>query len=165
MKLKKRTIKQIKLVIESRLDNVSLIGKSIKSLCLSLSYSENESYDIETCVVEAVNNAIKHAYHNQSDKEVEVIFSIHEDKIVIEICDTGKQMEWKNFPMLNFNHTDLNDLPEGGMGLYIIHSIMDKMDYYSHNHKNILSITRFLPKSSLSCQRINHILSPEGERL
>jgi anti-sigma regulatory factor (Ser/Thr protein kinase) len=140
--------KRIKLTIDSNLTDVFLIGMAINKLCSMSPFSDVESYQIELCVVEAVNNVIEHAYQNQAGHEVEVVFTLYPDRFTLDICDAGKpmdpnQLEQKEVPALSFDPEDLDHLPEGGWGLAIIKQIMDKASYKTVQGKNILTLTKW----------------------
>jgi len=136
--------KSIKLTIDSNLENVSLLGAAINKLSSLLLFSDVESYEIEVSVVEAVNNAIIHAYSNQKGNNVEVIFTVYPERVDIDICDTGMTMEKKNIPFLNFDPDHRENLPEKGMGFFVINRFMDKVSYTRSKGKNILRLTKFL---------------------
>jgi len=51
--------KKIKLTIDSDLTHVFLVGLAVNKICSHIPLTELQSYQIETCVVEAVNNTIK----------------------------------------------------------------------------------------------------------
>ncbi len=136
--------KSIKLTIDSNLDDVSLIGTAINKLCSVSSFSDVGSYEIEASVVESVNNVILHAYGNKRGNEVEVIFTMYPERLDIDICDTGKTMGKKDIPFLNFDPDDRKNLPEGGMGIFVISGFMDKIGYKRARGKNILTLTKFL---------------------
>lgn len=136
---------KIKFVIESRLENVSLVGISIRRLCSSiLSLDEKESSLMELAVVEAANNAIVHAYDKKAGFEVEIILSIQQDKIIFFICDTGKAMD--TFPPIQeeVDLEDVENIPESGRGISIIFEIMDEVVYKSANGKNFLILTKLI---------------------
>ena len=135
----------VQLVIDSLLHNVSLVGVAVNSMCLSLSLSQVDAYQIELGVVEAVTNTIKHAYNNQPGFSVQVNFAVHPDKLVITVCDEGQAMPALVVPSLDFDPTDLEHLPERGMGLFLIRSIMDEVTYVSQDGKNRLTMTKGLP--------------------
>src|SRR5262245_25570950 len=135
---------EIQLVIDSSLQNVSLVGVAINALCASLSLSQTDAYQIELCAVEAVTNAIKHAYDNRRGFPVQVCFTTHPDKLVLAVCDEGKKMSKLVVPSLDFDPTDREHLPEGGMGLFLIHSVMDKVTYTSRHGKNTLTMIKKL---------------------
>jgi serine/threonine-protein kinase RsbW len=135
--------RRIKLVINSALENVSLVGMTINKICSVIPLSEVEAYQAELCVVEACTNAIKHSYSHQPHHEVEVVVAVYFDRITFAISDTGKTMERRETPALDFDPNDLDSLPEGGMGLFIMNNVMDKVDYSSSHGKNTLAMTKF----------------------
>jgi serine/threonine-protein kinase RsbW len=135
--------RRIKLVISSALENVSLIGMMINKVCSIIPLSEVESYQTELCVVEACTNAIKHAYKHQPNHDVEVVITVSMDRIAFAISDTGKSMEKMEVPALDYDPNDLDSVPEGGMGLFIMRSVMDKVDYNSSHGKNTLTLTKY----------------------
>ena len=84
---------RIKLSIESKLENVSLIGMAINKLCSLTPLSDVESDQIEFWAVEAVNNSIIHAYGREAGHEVEVVFTLYGDRLILDVCDTGQAMD------------------------------------------------------------------------
>ena len=139
--------KQIRFTIESNLKNVFLIGLAVNKISSHIGLNELESYRLELCVVEAVNNAIIHAYDKEAGNEVEVVFNIYPDRLVLDVYDTGKTMqgnslEQKNISSLECEPGNLDNIPEGGRGLAIMKEIMDSMDYKTEDGKNCLTMTK-----------------------
>jgi len=141
-----RSSRTIKFAIDSRLENVSLLGLAVRSICSSLPLSPTEIYQIELSLAEAVNNTIKHAYHGQSGHEVEVIATVETDRLVIEIRDTGIPLPEQRRSAAVFDPDDVLSLPESGMGLHIIHTAMDKIEHDRHGHKNILRMIKIFER-------------------
>ncbi|MDE2180429.1 MAG: ATP-binding protein [candidate division NC10 bacterium] len=141
--------RRITLAVTSDLQNVPLIGQAIQRLCSLTPLSDLESHQIALCVVEAVNNAIVHAYNSEAEHEVEVIFCQHSDRLIVQICDAGKAMDPDRLAPqaaspLDFDPCCLERLPERGLGLAIIRNTMDEVTYTTSHGKNILTLTRFL---------------------
>ena len=139
--------KQIRFTIESNLKNVFLIGLAVNKISSHIGLNELESYRLELCVVEAVNNAIIHAYDKEAGNEVEVVFNIYPDRLVLDVYDTGKTMqgnllEQKDISSLEFEPGNLDNIPEGGRGLAIMKEIMDSMAYKTEDGKNCLTMTK-----------------------
>lgn len=135
-------IKKIKLIIDSDLANVSLIGIAVNKICTQIPLDKVEAYQIELCVIEAVNNVIKHAYKNETGHDVTVFVKLCLDRITFRICDTGKAMDPKQPVEIEFDPADLKNLPESGRGLFIIHEIMDEVAYKTIEDRNVLTMTK-----------------------
>ena len=134
----------IKLIIESRIENVSLIGGAVRGIADALSLDEISSYHLELCVVEAVNNATKHAYSSEAGHSVEVDILLFLDRITFKVCDRGESLNPAKVQLLRFDPQNREALPESGMGLFIMHALMDEVGYETVSGLNILTMSKYL---------------------
>jgi serine/threonine-protein kinase RsbW len=144
-------LEKIKLVIESDLQQVSLIDMLMNVLCSLGSLTNEECYQMRLCVVEAVNNAIQHAYDHEKNHSVEVDFSVDSKKMIIGISDTGKPMprgmltvKAGLFDKLDHEEHDQFSVPENGRGLALMLEMMDQVKYSSKDGKNTLMLIKKL---------------------
>jgi serine/threonine-protein kinase RsbW len=160
--------KVIKIVIDSKLEEVPSVGERVREICLSMRLPSFEAFQIELCVVEAVTNSIKHAYRLEAGHQVEITLSIVSDEFIFDICDTGIPMDSKlsivsdefifdicdagipmdsklleeKSPPLSVDADNLESISEKGRGLAIIKKIMDNVTYTSKQGENCLSMTK-----------------------
>ncbi len=139
--------KTITFLVDSKLKNVSLAGVAVRGICSYLSLSDVDAYYLELCVVEAVNNAIRHAYDNEEGHVVEVDITYSSEEIVLDISDRGKPMSLYNPALPDYDPADLKALPEHGLGLYIINTVMDQVTYTSEDNRNTLRMKKKLYRS------------------
>ena len=150
--------KQITFTIESDLKNVFLIGLAVNNIASYIGFNELESYRLELCVVEAVNNAIIHAYNKEAGNKVEVVFKIYPDRLVLDVYDTGKPMrghllKQNDISSLECEPDETGNVPEGGRGLAIMKAIMDSVDYKTEDGKNRLTMTKKIASSKTVCRQ------------
>jgi len=131
------------LCIDSKLSDVALVGHAVRGVCACSPLDEDAYGEMEVCVVEAVNNAITHAYRKQDGFRVETSITLHHDRIAFEISDRGKAIEEFSPRTLEFDPEEIGSLPENGMGLFIIETIMDEVNYRSEDGRNTLSFCRY----------------------
>ena len=139
---------EIKLAISSRLENVALMGMAVNKMCSVTPLSEIESLQVELCVVEACNNVIKHGYGHEPHHELEVVVTLGLDRILISIRDLGIARKVVATPSLNYDPDCLATLPENGMGLFLIHQIMDHVHYETTEGRNVLTLTKLFHSNS-----------------
>lgn len=89
--------------------------------------------------VEAFNNAVIHAYKNLPPGPIEVEMAISDERLLVRIADHGRTFSPDKVPV-----PDLDALPEGGLGLFIIRSFMDHVHYERSGDKNILTMEKSL---------------------
>jgi len=137
---------RIRLTLDSRLDEVFLVGLSVRSICAYLFPSETEASQLEICVVEVVNNAIKHSYRLEPGHDVDINIAIYSERIEFKVSNTGEPMPSTKALNLDFDPKDVRALPEGGMGLHIIRSIMDEVSYQCLEGINTVTMCKRLSK-------------------
>lgn len=130
------------LTIDSRLDHVVLVGLSVRALCAAVPLAEADTDAVELCVVEAVNNAIEHAYGGSPGHAVEIELRLDGVELCIAVRDRGRRMDWPAACALADGSAD--DLAEGGRGLFIIRSLMDALSYRDADGWNALRMVKRL---------------------
>lgn len=142
----------LNLQIDSDLDSVELVARAVRALC-SDKLVDDMLADVELSVVEAINNVIKHGYRGVKGLPVDVKISIKADRIVLDICDQAPPMPGSllapdTAELTGFAPDDLENLPEGGMGLALIKMTMDDVSYSSASGVNRLTLTKlFAPRT------------------
>lgn len=141
--------KRITLTIGSELANVALVGAAISRLSEFSSLNRDQVNRLELAVVEAVNNAIEHAYGYAPGYSVEVELRMGDEDITVTIHDTGHSMPSTAVNSI-VGDVDVampavdgfgSELPEGGWGLLLIKSLTDDVSYSSKAGRNSLRIT------------------------
>ncbi len=137
----------ITLTIDSRLENVFLIGSAVNKICTAVALSEKAANEAEVSVVEAVNNAIEHAYDNHAGHPVQVVVTVEHDRVTFQVCDWGRTLEWRaeRPPPPVVNADDAENLSEGGRGLFIMYAFTDAIDYRHAGGKNVLTLVKRVP--------------------
>jgi serine/threonine-protein kinase RsbW len=141
------SVSRLKLSIDSNLADVSLVAAAVSSACSYLGLDTVSASQVELCVVEAVTNAIQHAYHGQPGQVVSVVVSSELDLLHLEVIDNGTPMSANNLERLLqgtdvFQVHDIDRLAESGRGLQIIHDLMDGIAYSSEESVNRLHLTK-----------------------
>lgn len=139
--------------ILSRTDNLLEVREFISEEARAYGFSEEDAGNIVLAVDEACTNIIKHAYQYATDKEIEVSIFQNKRSFEIRIFDSGK----------SFNPSEIRqpDLKEhighrkrGGLGVYLIKKLMDKVEYSFHQGKrNEVRLIKYLSNASTVAER------------
>ena len=138
--------REIELCIDSRLENVALVGAAVNAISAGLGFPEGERANIELCVVEAVSNCVRHAYREEPGHEVRVHVRADEAGVEIHVFDDGSPVPEENrIPREpDFDPNDLLSIPEGGRGTFLMHTLMDSVRYGKVGGANLLAMTKAL---------------------
>jgi serine/threonine-protein kinase RsbW len=87
--------------------------------------------ELVSAVGEAFNNIVIHG-HAGAHGWVELAMSADDEAIVAVLRDTGASFDLRGVPELEElgRHHDVGDLRESGMGVFIIRSFVDEVDYW-----------------------------------
>jgi len=134
------------LTLDSRLEDVFLAGLAVRGICLYTPLDPCAACQVELCVVEAVTNAVKHAYGEKAGNEVRIVVSLGPDRITISVGDKGSPMGNIARPEPVGDRDHLENLPESGFGLFIIRSVMDLVSYgREEGGWNVLNMMKRFP--------------------
>jgi serine/threonine-protein kinase RsbW len=137
-------LKEFEINISSDYDNVIKVSKGVRNFLEAEKIEQHVLHAFEICIMESVNNVIKHSYKEQKDKNICVRVKLNTKFIEMEIIDEGESRSKLEIPKLDYDPKDVNNLPEGGMGLYIMNQIMDELSYSSKNGKNYFTLKKWL---------------------
>lgn len=111
----------VELRIPSRAEWVGVARLAVAGIASRLKFSIDDIEDLKLAVAEACTNCIQHASGSES---VRVSCAIHPDKIVVTVQDSGK-----GFAGRGLSPKELGEPKVGGLGVFLIRSLMDDVDY------------------------------------
>lgn len=118
----------IKLTLPCKPEYVMVARMAISAIANKMEFDIEEIDDLKVAVGEACNNAILHG--GGEDKSYELRMNIQEDCLQIEVEDNGK-----GFDIEECKNPDLCNPKVGGLGIFIIKTLMDKVDVVSEDGK------------------------------
>ena len=139
--------REVSMRIDSRLENVVLVGVALQGIAEELGFDEGERYNLELCLVEGLTNSIRHAYKGEPGHPVTARFTVLDERLELRVLDEGAAVpEDKRVPHdPDFDPDDLASVPEGGRGTFLIHALMDRVEYLREGAANVLLMIKALP--------------------
>ena len=103
-------------------------------------YLEGLENAVVSAVGEAFNNVVQHAYAGRGDGMVTLVVDANDDELLVELRHDGV-----GFDLGAVQEPNLGELPESGMGVFIIRACMDELSYLPGS-PNILRMRKRLPR-------------------
>lgn len=128
----------LRLWIDSRLEDVALVGYAVCGICQAKGMPVSNIDDVERAVCESLNNVVRYSHNDRPGKRVEVAVGIEDRHLVIEVMDCAGP----DVPVEPREPSAVDGLPEGGLGLYIIHSVMDTVEHVECINRIALRMTK-----------------------
>jgi len=130
--------------LPAKIENMGLLVQFISDIARKFGFSGKRIKEIELATEEALVNIINYAYPDHSG-DIKVTCTRDPSKaFVIKIEDTGIA-----FDLLSLKDPDISvgisDREVGGLGVFLIRKLMDKVQYHRKNKKNILELVVHIP--------------------
>ncbi len=139
---------EVEITIASHPRWLRLARSVVQDFCVAVDIADRQTQSIVTAVDEALSNVMKHAYGGDHSRFVSLSCGVHDKELEFEIRDQG-------FP---FNPLDRdvpppNELRSGGRGLYLIRTIMDRVEYRRDGGSNCIRLSKTLDAPARPAQR------------
>jgi serine phosphatase RsbU (regulator of sigma subunit)/anti-sigma regulatory factor (Ser/Thr protein kinase) len=136
-----KTGEQRRLAVLSSPSEVRLLAQFCTSAIAGI-FSEEEVASIELAIVEAANNIVEHAYNFEEGHPIQLSLSHRGDCLELLFFDKGPAFEHSRIAKPDFLWENVDDIPEGGWGVYLINSIMDSVEFDRQGNINILKMIK-----------------------
>ena len=139
--------------IPSKTQYVGVARLTVSGLASRLGFSYDDIEDLKIATSEAVTNAIQHAYVEDEEKqEVVVGCAVYEDKLEIMVADYGRSFEFEEVKEKvgpYHEETEVEFIREGGLGLFLIESLMDEVKVLNENGVTVF-MTKYVSREQVS---------------
>ena len=116
--------------VKSKTENLSVIRDFVSENALNAGIPMTKVEDIMLAVDEACTNIIKHAYKLSPEGEIIIKIDYDKEKFTITIIDYGKSFQPESVPLPDLQKY-YREHKVGGLGIYLMRSLMDDVKYTS----------------------------------
>ena len=135
----------LNLKIKSQTEKLHLVREFVSDAARNFGFDEDSAGNIALAVDEACTNVIKHSYEFASNNDIEIGILTTNGKFEVIITDQGKGFNPEAIQAPDMREY-LNAYKKGGLGMYLMKSLMDKVEYtIAQGKKNEVRLTKFLP--------------------
>jgi serine/threonine-protein kinase RsbW len=115
--------RSVRLTIPAKPEYITLGRLALTAIAGVRPVPDETLYDLKLALTEACTNSVRHAYENGREGNVEIVYELQPDRLVIEVGDEGPGFE----PFEGGNGHD-DELEEGGLGIEIIRALADEVE-------------------------------------
>lgn len=126
-------IDKIELCIPSKPEYVGVVRLTLAAIASRIGFDIEKIEDMKVAVAEACTNAITHGCGCNGEGNYNIDFVLTEEKIIISVYDNGVGCQ-----LDSIEEPDLNIPKEGGLGIFIIKSLMDDVEIESEKGKGMM---------------------------
>ena len=128
-------------LIRNRLPDLETLAGGLGGFCLDAGIGDEESGDIRLAVEEAVSNTIRHGYVDSREHLIRVRATLEDGRIRLEIEDDARAFNPLEAPLPDVS-LPVEEKTPGGLGILLLRSVMDRVEYRRSADRNILTMVR-----------------------
>lgn len=130
------------LSIPGQLESLDAVTEFFTHGGVAAGFDDQVIYDIQLVVDEAFSNIIAYAYGGGSDQPIECSYRITEAGMTLIMRDYGRPFDPCSIPEPNIE-ADLESRTTGGLGIYIIRQLMDRVEFeFGESNGNTLTMVK-----------------------
>lgn len=119
----------VELNITSTPHSLPVVRAAVERMARTEGFSETDAHALTWAIDEALSNVIRHGYQNQPNQPITVSLEAVRGPdgrvgLCIIIRDMGRQVD-----LDTIQSRDLDEIRPGGLGVHVIRSIMDEVEY------------------------------------
>ncbi|WP_440896798.1 anti-sigma B factor RsbW [Amphibacillus sp. Q70] len=141
----------IEMRLPAKSEYVGVIRLSVSGIANRMGFSYEEIEDLKVAISEAMTNATTHAYAEHEDGEVTIGFGVYPDRLEVMVADRGGSFDLAEIKKQigPYQQSErIENLREGGFGLFLIDALMDKVEI-SNDYGVIVLMTKKLPTNEV----------------
>jgi serine/threonine-protein kinase RsbW len=131
------------ILVTASTDQISDVRNFVAKHASTAGFQSEDVDAIRLAVDEAYTNVIKHAYNFDNTKLVSIKVGFNGQEFLITISDEGRSFNPDNYSEPNVKERIMLR-KRGGVGVYLIHKLMDRVEYRKQGIQNEIVMSKKL---------------------
>lgn len=133
------------LVLKNEIAEINRLATFIEGLGDELNLSPDLVFNLNLVLEEAVSNVILYAYSKDEHQEIVLTAKKSDKNLIFVLTDSGKEFDPTRVPDADVT-LSAEERQIGGLGIFLIRQIMNKVEYRRVEGKNVLTLGKQLDK-------------------
>ncbi|WP_182201792.1 anti-sigma B factor RsbW [Paraliobacillus salinarum] len=136
----------VEIKVPAKPEYVGVVRLSVSGVANRMGFSYEDIEDLKVAISEAMTNATTHAYEESDGGEVTIGFGLYENRLEVMVADHGGSFDLAKVKegIGPYRQSEsIEDLREGGFGLFLINALMDKVEI-KNEYGVIVLMTKYL---------------------
>ena len=132
-----------KLVLKNEISEINKLAVFIEELGEELGLAPDLVFNLNLVLEEAVSNVILYAYPKEEQQEIVLTAKMSDKNLIFVLTDAGKEFDPTQAPDADVT-LSAEERQIGGLGIFLIRQIMNKVEYQRLDGKNVLTLGKQL---------------------
>jgi len=133
------------LTVDSDVNELGAVAEFVERAARAFGMNDDQLYDVQMAIDEAVTNVIEHAYH-RARGDIHIEMTKRGSDVVVTIRDHGERFDPKKVAQPK-TRAGLSERNIGGLGLFFMQKLMNKVEFeFSDEQGNLLTMVKRIKK-------------------
>ncbi len=123
------------------LKEVARVAEQIDEFCTAQDITSEVAYAVNLALDEILTNTISYGYDDDEPHRIEITVGLEAEDLAIVIVDDSAAFDLSNAPTPDIG-ASLDERPLGGLGLFLVHQMMDSVEYRREEGRNIVTLKK-----------------------
>ncbi len=125
----------------ARFEQLERIRAFVGKAAQAAGFSDKATYAVQLAADEAASNIIEHAYAGRPNASFALSCEFKDNQLTMTFHDRGKSFDFDRVDVPDLR-ADLSERRIGGLGIYLMHKLMDHVEYRVTPGGNILTLIK-----------------------
>ena len=130
---------EISLVNDLR--EIARVAAQIDEFCASLDLTSEVAFAVNLALDEILTNTISYGYDDDEPHRIEITVGPEAEALAIVIVDDSAAFDLSSASTPDIG-ASLEERPLGGLGLFLVHQMMDSVEYRREGERNIVTLKK-----------------------
>lgn len=131
------------ITIENDIKQIQDVAEHLESFGNANHISPKIVYQLNLSVDEILTNIITYGFSDSESHDITVSLSCSKSEVTIQIIDDGQQFDPLSYTPEGVED-ELEDRPIGGLGIHLVKTMMDEIQYERINNENKTTIIKYI---------------------
>ena len=131
----------LEIALANELREIVAAAAKLDAFCEEHELAPEIAYSVNLSIDEILTNTISYGYDDDEPHRIEIIVRLEPDSLVVVIVDDSAPFDLSATPEADVEAT-LEDREVGGLGLFLVHQMMDKVEYERVDGCNVVTLTK-----------------------
>ncbi|MBO7186356.1 MAG: ATP-binding protein [Alistipes sp.] len=138
-----------RIVLRNNIEEIARMQGFIDELVAELCLTAEDAFNIHLALEEAVSNVIMYAFPEGEQHDITLTVRHVDDTLIFRVIDAGQEFDPTLQPDADVT-LSLEQRPIGGLGIFLIRRIMQRVEYHRIDGNNILTMVKSIAKSDVA---------------
>ena len=127
----------LSIACRNRLPDIGRAAQLIETFGAANGLPSDVVFKINLALDEVLTNIISYAYEDEGDHEIDIRLTLDQDVVTVKVEDDGRAYDPIETPTPDLA-AGIDERPIGGLGVHIVRSMMDGLEYRRKDGRNVL---------------------------